>query len=1116
MALAMVYQAIPEDVLLSIANKKTTRESWEMIKTLCQGASRAKKARVQTLKSEFEMLSMSDSEKIEDFHMRMNCLVTNIRALGETMEESYVVKKLLCSVPARFLQITSTLEQFGDMEKMTIEEAVGSLKAHEERVKGKTETKETQLMLTEEEWAKREGEEKKLLLTREEWLKRNNGDRSKQRGRGKFDKSTIKCYNCNIYGHFASECKKPRKNKGTQEVEANMAVMDDDEPALLLAKHDKDALELLLSEDKLLSTQLPKSGDYGSESNVWYLDNGASNHMTGFRSKFAELDESISGQVRFGDGSKVEIKGKGTVLLACKNGEEKKLREVYYIPCLKYNIISLGQISEEGNKVELKGEFLRVYDNQERLLIKVKRSANRLYKIVIETNKQECLMTKTDELSRLWHARLGHVNYQALALMSKHQMVEGMPKIIKPNTVCDGCLMGKQTRKTFPNKTKFSAKKELELIHGDLCGPISPPTASGYKYFFLLVDDFSRFMWVFFLKGKDEALQAFKNFRVLVENGSERKIKVLRTDRGGEFNSNEFKEFCEGAGIERHFTTPYTPQQNGVVERRNRTIVEMTRSSLKEMQLPAMMWAEAVRNSVYILNRLPARALTGQTLYEAWTKRKPEISHVRIFGCLAHMKTPSVHNTKLDDRSKRVVNLGREPGIKGYRLYDPKENRIHISRDVVFEETKQWPWSTPAEKESMQKIFTVPNIFEADEESQDNSENVEHGDTGSDCNSGYIDDNIQVSTPQSQSSVSRIDRDSYDDSTEPKKFRPLSGIYDATEEVELDEELWLMGVDEPVNYAQAVKDVNWRKAMKQEINSIEANDTWKLTSLPPGQKIIGLKWIYKLKKDANGKVIRYKARLVAKGYVQEHGIDFDEVYAPVTRLETVRLLLALAAKNQWEVHHLDVKTTFLNGDITEDVYVAQPEGFERRGQEHLVYKLSKALYGLRQAPRAWYAKLNACLVSLGFTRCPYEHAVYTRKNGEDSLVIAVYVDDLLVTGTSVSVIEDFKRQMKLKFEMSDMGKLSYYLGIEVEQGEGYIELKQAGYARKILEKAGMADCNPTKYPMDPKEQLSRDETGKLVNATDYKSMVGGLRYLVHTRPDIAYSVGIVSRYMRSP
>lgn len=204
--------------------------------------------------------------------------------------------------------------------------------------------------------------------------------------------------------------------------------------------------------------------------------------------------------------------------------------------------------------------------------------------------------------------------------------------------------------------------------------------------------------------------------------------------------------------------------------------------------------------------------------------------------------------------------------------------------------------------------------------------------------------------------------------------------------------------------------------------------------------------------------------IIVAGYVQKQGVDFEEVFAPVTRIETVRLLLALAAKNCWEVHLLDVKTSFLNGEIQEEVYVTQPEGFVKRGKEHLVYRLLKVRYGLRQAPWAWYLKLNKSLEDLGFVRCPYEQAVYTRKVGTEVIIIAVYVDDLLVTGSSSLVIKEFKEQMGCKFDISDLGKLSYYLGIEVEQGNRYIHLKQTGYARKILEKAGMADCNPTKYP----------------------------------------------------
>lgn len=300
------------------------------------------------------------------------------------------------------------------------------------------------------------------------------------------------------------------------------------------------------------------------------------------------------------------------------------------------------------------------------------------------------------------------------------------------------------------------------------------------------------------------------------------------------------------------------------------------------------------------------------------------------------------------------------------------------------------------------------------------------------------------------------------------------------------------------------------------MDSIEQNDTWKLTELSADRKVIRLKWVYKIKRDANGEILKHKARLVPKGYVQEQGVDFEEIFAPVIRLDTVRLLLALAAKYGWEVHHLDVKTMFLNGEIQEEVYVTQTEGFIKKGQEHLVYKLIKAIYGLRQAPRAWYAKLSKSLEDMGFTRCPHEHAVYTKSKGSDILIIGVYVDDLLVTGTSVAFINELKQQMSDQFEMNNLGKLSYYLGIEMKQGKDYIELKQTGYARKMLEKEGMGECNLAKYPVDLKKRITKDEGGTLVDPTKYKSLVGGLRCLVHTRPDIAYAVGIISLLWRSP
>ena len=325
-----------------------------------------------------------------------------------------------------------------------------------------------------------------------------------------------------------------------------------------------------------------------------------------------------------------------------------------------------------------------------------------------------------------------------------------------------------------------------------------------------------------------------------------------------------------------------------------------------------------------------------------------------------------------------------------------------------------------------------------------------------------------------------------------------------------------MNVDEPASYEQAMAHDCWREAMLDEMTSIEANNTWELVDPPMRQRPIGLKWVFKTKRDATGIIIKHKARLVAKGYVQRQGVDFDEVFAPVARLETVRLLLALAASEGWPVHHMDVKSAFLNGELRENVYVAQLPGFLVAGKEHKVLRLIKALYGLRQAPRAWYAKLDASLASLGFQRNTSEHAVYTRRRGTHRLIVGVYFDDLVITGGDDDELKQFKEEMKRKFLMSDLGKLMYYLGLEVNQTTAGITISQGAYATEILEAAGLANCNPSITPMESRLKLSKSSADPAVDATEYRKIVGALRYLVNTRPDLAYAVGYVSRFMEKP
>ncbi|GJW88831.1 ribonuclease H-like domain, reverse transcriptase, RNA-dependent DNA polymerase [Tanacetum coccineum] len=791
----------------------------------------------------------------------------------------------------------------------------------------------------------------------------------------------------------------------------------------------------------------------------------------------------------------------------------------------------------------MEDDKLQLYDMDNKIFLEVMRQRNRLYKASIRIGTPVCLLANLKDTTWLWHARLGHLNFESLKTMTQRDLVRGIPTIKQTKQICDVCLIGKQNRTPFPKKAKARSTSPLDLVYGDLCGPITPPTPSGKRYIFLIVDDYSRYMWVYFLNTKDQAFDTFKEYKSTVEKELRTTLKMLRTDRGGEFTSNEFTQYCKENGIARQLTAPYSPQQNGVVERRNRTIMSATRCMMKATNMPQNFWAEAVRHAIYILNSVPTKALEDITPYEAIKQRKPNLENLKVFGCIAYAKVPSQHLTKLDDRSTKMVYLGNEQGSKAYRLFDPITRRICVSRDVKFKEDEIWDWSEYLDKHTNDEPewtnFRIENLEEAnkhhDQENQPNEEDYDFPNnnddgydsplTGSPTHSEILHTpttrlsqiNSQV-TPNTSThsfyqsdneSTQNMDSPSHFDHTPVRGFKTLDELYANTEELHLAE-------DEPKNYKEASNDQKWIEAMKVELDSINRNNTWVLTTLPTGHKAIGLKWVFKTKKDANGNIIKHKARLVAKGYIQEHGIDFEEVFAPVARMETIRLLLAIAANNKWEVHHLDVKSAFLHGDLKEEVYVTQPEGFTKKGDDGKVYRLIKALYGLRQAPRAWNIKLDNTLKSLDFKKCALEQAIYTKKSKDSLLLVRVYVDDRIITGTPKKEIDKFKAQMEEKFEMSDLGLLAYYLGIEVTQTKGDISIKQLAYANKILKEAGMPESNETVIPMDPGTRLTKNTEGTLVNSTEYRSLIGCLRYLLHTRPDLSYSVGLLSRFMQEP
>jgi transposase InsO family protein len=379
------------------------------------------------------------------------------------------------------------------------------------------------------------------------------------------------------------------------------------------------------------------------------------------------------------------------VLFRCKNGEHRALTDVYYIPELRSSIVSLGQLDEHGAEVLIRNGVLRIRDQDGRLLAKVSRSHNRLYLLDLKVEQPVCLAASCSEEPWLWHGRFGHLSFDALGRLGK--MVTGLPQIKHTGELCDSCLAGKQRRLPFPKATRYRAADPLELVHGDLCGPITPATHGGRRYFLLLVDDCSRYMWLQLLTSKSDAADVIKGFKARAEAESGKKLRVLRTDRGGEFTAVEFATYCAEEGMGRHLTAPYSPQQNGVVERRNQTIVGMARSMMKAKKMPATFWGEAVTTAVFILNRAPTKALKGQTPFEAWHGRKPNVVFMRTFGCVGYVKTTKPGLGKLEDRSTKAVFLGYEEGSKAYRLYDPARGKVMVSRDVVFDEAAAWDWN---------------------------------------------------------------------------------------------------------------------------------------------------------------------------------------------------------------------------------------------------------------------------------------------------------------------------------------------------------------------------------------------------------------------------------------
>ncbi|GJS84429.1 putative ribonuclease H-like domain-containing protein [Tanacetum coccineum] len=830
------------------------------------------------------------------------------------------------------------------------------------------------------------------------------------------------------------------------------------------------------------------------------IDSGCSRHMTGNMSYLTDYEEIDGGYVAFGGNPKGgKIIGKGTIKIGNLDFEN-----VYFVRELKFNLFSVSQMCDKKNSVlfndteciVLSPNFKLIDESQ--VLLRVPRK-NNMYSVdlknIVPKGGLTCLFAKaTSDESKLWHRRLGHLNFKTMNKLVKGNLVRGLPsKLFENDQTCVACQKGKQHRASCKSKTENSISLPLHLLHMDLFGPTFVKSLMKKMYCLVVTDDYSRFTWVFFLATKDETSGILKSFITGIENLVDHKVKVIRCNNGTEFKNREMNQFYEMKGILRQFSVARTPQQNGVAERRNRTLIEATRTMLADSKLPTTFWAEAVNTACYVQNR---------------------VYLVTILNTIDHLG-------KFDGKVDEDFFVGYSLNSKAFRVFNSRtrivEENLHIrfsestpnavgTQSNGFAGTKASDNAGQARKETepvkdyiLLPLWTADSTYtkikgvshdDGSKPSSDDGKKVDEDPRkDSECNDQEKEDNVNSTNNVNAASTNKVNaiggktsielpvdpnmpaledysifdftRDDEDDGV-VADINNLDSATPSTQTRKMSKNLKEHGFEEPKKVIHALKDPSWIEAMQEELLQ------------------------FKNKKDKRGIVIRNKARLVAQGYTQEEGINYDEVFAPVARIEAIRLFLAYASFKDFVVYQMDVKSAFLYGKIEEEVYVCQPPGFEDPNFPDRVYKVEKALYGLHQAPRAWYETLSTYLLDNGFQRGKINKTLFIKRHKGDILL------------------------------MSSMGELTFFLGLQVQQKKDGLFISQDKYVAEILKKFRFTKVKTASTTMETQKPLLKDEDGEEVDVYMYRSMIGSLMYLTSSRPDIMFVVCACARYQVNP
>jgi hypothetical protein len=914
------------------------------------------------------------------------------------------------------------------------------------------------------------------------------------------------------------------------------------------------------------SAALTKTGNSAIETELF--DSGASRHMSGYRHRFINFVEIEPKPIRAADKRNFYATGKGNMYLELPNGESHStilLRDVLYSPTMGVTLVSIGRITSAGSSVLFSGETCRIFDPAKTLLAQIPKRGG-LYRNYTPRPEQTGYAGKAKETLSIdeLHRKLGHVGHEYIRQLLKRGLVTGveLDENSKP-TFCESCEWGKKHRKPIQKEREGPKASTVgEEIHSDLWGRAPVKTINGKEYSANFTDGHSSHTRVYLMRTKDETLQQYEAYEAWLKTQFGVSIKVFHSDRGGEFMSNAFSKHLQKAGTVRRLTVHDTPEYNGLAERLNRTLIEKVRAILHDTGLPKFLWGEALQYVVYVKNRTWTKASPNATPHEILTGKKPDLSNIHPWGTRVWVHDTS--GSKLDGRAKEGRWVGFDEESRGHRVYWENKRSVTVERSVTFVpdeadirignapvegEMEEFHELEQADKEGNQPI---PQLFDPEPEPED----IDRPNTPQ---TNDADNEIEVPEPadhvqpeivaeeetggrgkriRKESAYVRGIREGENSVTMPRGLQTVQGEQAGGAGAwEIEEEDWGMAAvmstaeDLQPTYEEAKRRSDWPKwkeAIQAELSSLEINKTWSVVERPKNANVVSSKWVLRIKKNAAGEVEKYKARLVARGFTQIHGVDYYDTYAPVARLASFRLLLAMANRNGWPADSFDFDSAYLNSVLADDevIYLEQPPDFSSGDPRKKVFRLHKALYGLKQGAKSWYDSLKEALEQLGFKRTDADHGVFLKTWRDGRVVIvAVHVDDCLTIGTSQTLVDEFKHRINKKYRLTDLGPCKWLLGIKIDRDheDSTIALSQHAYIDSIVTRFNFDDLKPCSIPMDPSKPLLKSqspstlaEKAKMKNVP-YREAVGSLMYAaMGTRPDIAFATSTVAQFLENP